>query len=963
MLTGLIPADSGTAIIEGFDLNEDMEDIRRNLGVCPQHDVLFPTLTVQEHLIMYASFKGLTGPDLYSAVEKLIVSVGLTEKRSEYSMNLSGGQKRKLSVAIAFIADSRVVFLDEPTSGMDPYSRRFTWNIIRQNKEGRVIVLTTHFMDEADLLGDRIAIMGNGKLLCCGSSIFLKKAYGVGYNITLEKTSVNEFRSDPVISLLKKHVKDFKLLSDAGKELSFQLPFSSSPSFARLFGDIDYNLNYLHLQSYGISVTTLEEVFIRITQREQASNKENLKVGFSIVPPNDIEVGQVDASFVPVTFSKLADGDHFAMFICHMHGLFSKRLFYFLRDKKTWIYQYILPVLFVLVGMIIMISTSFITNQPFKSLRSSDYNTGASSDILPFPYSNGSTFCNSCGNAGGGQNYFTSVSGQETLMSNVKNALQCPVIAVDEGINFKNMSQFLFDHRSDFKSSTFGAVSFNAFTWMTSGSQKYLEDLDYFIHANYTAPHSSHIFNTLVIDALLQSYNSSTSLLINMHTFPNTYREESLSAGINLYFVITFIMLAAPCIPAAFATFVVRERETKSKQQQMVSGVSIPAYWLSTFLWDVISYQPTVWLLIILIVIFPKTDVLGTGDGLRCVIGLLILYGSAVAGFTYLLSFLFASSAGAQIGILFIVFILGLILSIVGQVLRIIDSTHDIFMSTLRYIFMIFPPYALGDGLTNIVFMDVWGFAELNGTEKYKALDMEIAGLSLVYLGVETVFYLLLTILYDYAINTPLLQNIFCNWSSRQLMDTYDSQVQDTTEDEDVQEETARLLDDDNATESSVVLLKNLKKVYPGGKYAVRGVSLGIPNGECFGLLGINGAGKSSTLAMLTGEFPPTDGEAFIAGMNLSTNVHSCRRKIGFCPQFDALFELLTGREHLTLYARIKGIDENDIVNVVNGKLREMALEEYADRAAGTYSGGNKRKLSVAIAMIGEPSIVFLDGI
>jgi ABC-type multidrug transport system ATPase subunit len=81
-----------------------------------------------------------------------------------------------------------------------------------------------------------------------------------------------------------------------------------------------------------------------------------------------------------------------------------------------------------------------------------------------------------------------------------------------------------------------------------------------------------------------------------------------------------------------------------------------------------------------------------------------------------------------------------------------------------------------------------------------------------------------------------------------------------------------------------------------------------------------------------------------------------------FSSQFDALFDLLTGREHLTLYARIKGIFEEDVDKVVNGKIAEMGLTEYADRAAGTYSGGNKRKLSVAIAMIGEPSIVFLDG-
>lgn len=95
---------------------------------------------------MFASFKGVKSSEISAEVEKMIVAVGLTEKRKDYSKNLSGGQKRKLSVAIAFIGNSRIVFLDEPTSGMDPYSRRFTWNIIRQHKEGRVVVLTTHFM-------------------------------------------------------------------------------------------------------------------------------------------------------------------------------------------------------------------------------------------------------------------------------------------------------------------------------------------------------------------------------------------------------------------------------------------------------------------------------------------------------------------------------------------------------------------------------------------------------------------------------------------------------------------------------------------------------------------------------------------------------------------------------------------------------------------------------------------------
>ena len=122
-------------------------------------------------------------------------------------------------------------------------------------------------------------------------------------------------------------------------------------------------------------------------------------------------------------------------------------------------------------------------------------------------------------------------------------------------------------------------------------------------------------------------------------------------------------MLAAPCIPAAFATFVVRERETRSKEQQMVSGVSIPAYWLSTWVWDNLSYQPTVWMIVILLLLFPKMEAFtASGEALGCVIGLLILFGSAVSGFSYILSFAFCESSSAQVGLLFVNFILGLIL-------------------------------------------------------------------------------------------------------------------------------------------------------------------------------------------------------------------------------------------------------------------------------------------------------------
>ena len=115
MLTGLIPPTSGDAIIEGRRISTDMQRIRQSLGVCPQHDILFPDLTVLQHLKIFAAFKGVPPGQVEEAAQKMIREVGLKEKTNVKSSMLSGGQKRKLSVGIALIGDSKVVILDEPT--------------------------------------------------------------------------------------------------------------------------------------------------------------------------------------------------------------------------------------------------------------------------------------------------------------------------------------------------------------------------------------------------------------------------------------------------------------------------------------------------------------------------------------------------------------------------------------------------------------------------------------------------------------------------------------------------------------------------------------------------------------------------------------------------------------------------------------------------------------------------------
>jgi ABC-type Na+ transport system ATPase subunit NatA len=130
---------------------------------------------------------------------------------------------------------------------------------------------------------------------------------------------------------------------------------------------------------------------------------------------------------------------------------------------------------------------------------------------------------------------------------------------------------------------------------------------------------------------------------------------------------------------------------------------------------------------------------------------------------------------------------------------------------------------------------------------------------------------------------------------------------------------------------------------------------------ECFGMLGVNGAGKTSTFKMLTGDEPISSGEAWVDGISIKTDMNQVHQRIGYCPQFDALFDDLTGRETLTIFALLRGVPRNEIARVSLQLADELNFTKHLDKRTKAYSGGNKRKLSTALALIGDPSVIYLD--
>jgi ABC-type multidrug transport system ATPase subunit len=163
VLTGLTAPSSGTATLGGYDIVEEIDEVRQIIGVVPQFDILWEELTAEEHMRMFCKIKGVPEDKIDQVIDEKLTAVKLLDVKKARSKTFSGGMKRRLTVAISCIGEPKIVFMDEPTTGMDPVSRRQVWDLIQELKSKRYVVLTTHSMEEADVLGDRIAVIVDGE--------------------------------------------------------------------------------------------------------------------------------------------------------------------------------------------------------------------------------------------------------------------------------------------------------------------------------------------------------------------------------------------------------------------------------------------------------------------------------------------------------------------------------------------------------------------------------------------------------------------------------------------------------------------------------------------------------------------------------------------------------------------------------------------------------------------------------
>ncbi|XP_060170129.1 ABC transporter A family member 7-like [Lycium barbarum] len=267
MMTGLLEPSSGSAYVEGLNLRTQMNEIYGSMGVCPQHDLLWDTLTGREHLLFYGRLKNLKGAALNQAVEKSLKSFNLSQGgvADRLAKKYSGGMRRRLSVAISLIGDPKVVYMDEPSTGLDPASRKMLWDVVKHAKQDRAIILTTHSMDEAEYLCDRIGIFVDGNFQCFGTTDELKARYGGSYMFTMTTSPENGSEVEDLVKSLSPNAKKTYHLYGTQK---FELP-KYEVKISDVFLAVRQAKERFPVQSWGLADTMLEDVFIKVATEAQ----------------------------------------------------------------------------------------------------------------------------------------------------------------------------------------------------------------------------------------------------------------------------------------------------------------------------------------------------------------------------------------------------------------------------------------------------------------------------------------------------------------------------------------------------------------------------------------------------------------------------------------------------------------------------------------------------------------------
>lgn len=843
-------------------------DATGGIGLCPQKNVLWDELSVLEHVRIFNRLKA-SKVDSKAQMRELVAACDLELKVNARSGTLSGGQKRKCQLAMMLTGGSTLCMLDEVSSGLDPLSRRKIWDILLAERGKRSMILTTHFLDEADLLSDDIAILSKGERVANGSAVELKHRLGGGYRVRV-------YHEDhkPLSPELEDTPK--QVLHD---QTVYQL--ADSAAAARFIADLER----AGVRDYQVNGPTIEDVFLKLA----AEVKDELEQDRASSPVSDAAIASNEKGLRLVTGKNLS-------FFGQTWVLFRKRAT--ILSRNVWPY---------LAAMLIPIAAAGLVTLFLK-------------DFTALGCSPGDQVSTS--SAVGLSDYLALEADIPIGPSNL-----VPIDLLDAVYPLLNTTAFSIVDTID----NFNEYIAANYSRVVPGGM-FLGDTPTFAwRGNYA------LYYAISAQNLMDVALTRIPIATDYQAFDIPFAP---SAGKSLQFILYF-GLAMSVYPGFFALYVNRERLHKVRALHYSNGIRAPSIWAAYTLFD---FMIVLVVSTIAIIIFTAASDIWYAPGYMWLV--FALFGLSATLMSYVVSLFttsqlaaFAFAAGGQC-VFFLIYFITFMCIITYVPAADIDRDVNIATFTIGAFF----PAA---NLLRCLLLTFNEFSLLCRNDSIASYPgaWSVYGSCIAYLIIQSVVLMLILVAWD------------SGWKPGFLVRAkHRSQDAEEVEDVDAEVYTETVRVEESKDELRVL---HATKAF-GSNLAVQDVSFGVQKGEVFALLGPNGAGKSTTIGLIRGDTRPSGGQSdiLIEDISIVARRAAARANLGVCPQFDAM-DQMTAIEHLRFYARARGVP--DVEHNVNQVVHAVGLEPFKSRMAAKLSGGNKRKLSLGIALIGNPSVVLLD--
>ncbi|NXU54465.1 ABCAA protein, partial [Turnix velox] len=870
VLSGLTLPSEGSATIYNYKLSEagDREEIREMVGICPQFNLQFEVLTVKENLKAFAEIKGIKSKEVEQEVQNILELLDITDIQDTQAEKLSGGQKRKLSIGIAMLGNPKVLFLDEPTAGLDPLSRHQVWSLLKEHRAGRVILFSTQFMDEADILADRKAFISHGKLKCVGSSLFLKQKWGIGYHLRIH---VNESCDiEKVTSLVKQHIPNVIFSGHSQYELRYKLPLENVNKFPDLFSGLE-SCSDQGVINYGVSMTTLEDVFLRLEGEATVDQEDEHGLGeeWAEAGPRCAEETEPDSSLLldsgKVVVNDWALWRQQVSAMAWLHFLKLKSSVKSLRSILLLYVVFLLPLVLQLSLVAVWKNLNvweLSSTRYFSPLGKRDHpettallvHNSTGSDIEDFIHTLES------------QDLSVEITSEENITEELK-------------------------HNGAIKVSRQG------------------QSYRYTVLCHLEAVNCFPVLVNIISNGLLRALNSTAHIRIWNNPFFFVNNQQIWDYFVFLY--LTFMILLFPGFPPHFAMGYMQDYKVRARAQLRISGLSPSAYWCGQALVDI----PLCWLLLISMfgIPFALSNRISRPHNLLYMLILGALgYGISVILLVYLISFIFRKGWNCDFWS-FIPFLVSR-----WQENALMDSTMVFFS----------PSYFI-----SLPALSQLQPCRMEGKAVHVATSFFFSFFHFFQPYIHSVVFIFLLRYLEIKYGRAVLRKdpVFRIFPKEQSSHQPPEELEE--EDDDVKAERTAVRNAIAAPahkEKPVIIVSNLYKEYKikqagsvfkkKKKMATKNVSFCVKKGEVLGLLGPNGAGKSTAIRMIAGETSLTAGQVLMKkGDGATSHLEDHGPAfLGYCPQENPLWPDLTVQEHLQVYAAVKGMCKEDTSALIN---------------------------------------------